>query len=209
METPDKKPKKNNWIGLVPVLLLALGILLFFKTEDIRKEQKEQKEKTQYQTIVQDASAFAKIKTDKKAVEALLEQSGYGDICLKQILEAENKEKQAVGIVYELCSKSGYGGDLTLLVGLNESDAICGIMVKEAPDMVETVIKDELAAFLEQFLYSRKDKVFWMEERVFGGTEIVKMDCAPVTSREIVRIVNSCRLLEDNRDTLAGGQNND
>lgn len=209
METPEKKLKKNNWIGLVPVLILALGILLFCKTEDLRKKQEEQREKTQYQTIMQEADTFAKIKTDKKAVEALLEQSGYGDICLKQIFEAKNKEKQAVGTVYELCSKSGYGGDLTLLVGLNESDAICGIMVKEAPEMVETVIKEELASFLEQFLYSRKDKVFWMEERVFGGTEIVKMDCAPVTSREIVRIVNSCRLLENNRDTLAGGQSND
>lgn len=205
METPEKN-KKRYWLAAIPVVLLALSVLLLFKTGNHRKEKKEEKEKIQYQTILSDGTTFTKLKTDKKSVEALLEKAGYGDIRLEKVVEGKNKENQVVGTVYELCDRSGYGGDLTLLIGMTESDAICGIVLKDATKLVEETTEDTLTPFLEQFLYGRKDKEFWIEEQIFGGTKITGMDGAPVTSREIVRIVNCCRLLEDNRNTLTGGQ---
>ena len=202
----EKRPKKYYLAGIVPVLFLALGIFLFFATENLREKQAGQKEKEQYQAILPEGETFEKIKTDKQAVEAFLARSGLEDICLKQIVEVKNKEQQRIGTIYELYDKSAYGGDLTLLIGMNESDVLCGITLKEAPEIVKEITKEELGTFLKQFQYSRKDKVFWIEEQVFGGVEIVKMDSAPVTSLEIVRMVNGCRKLVDNLGTLTGGQ---
>ena len=205
-ETSEKKSKKNYLAGIVPVLFLALGIFLFFATENFREKQAGQKEKEQYQAILPEGAAFEKIKTDKQAVEAFLAKSGLEDIRLRQILLVKNKDQQNIGTIYELSDKSGYGGDLTLLIGMNESNVLCGIVLKEAPEIVTEITKKELNPFLEQFQYSRKDKVFWIDEQIFGGMEIVKMDSAPVTSREIVRMVNGCRQLADNLGRLTGGQ---
>lgn len=206
MKTPEKRPKKNYLAGIVPVLFLALGIFLFFATADLREKQEKQKEKEQYQVILPEGATFEKVKTDKRAVEAFLARSGLEDIRLKQILAVKNKEQQNIGTIYELCDKSGYGGDLTLLIGMNESDVLCGIFLKEAPEIVKEITREEISTFLEQFQYGRKDKVFWTDEQIFGGVEIVKMDSAPVTSREIVRMVNGCRQLADNLGSLTGGQ---
>lgn len=206
VETPEKKPKKYYLAGIVPVLFLALGIFLFFATGNIREKQEEQKEKEQYQAVLPEGETFEKIKMDKHSVEAFLARSGLEDLCLKQVLTVKNKEQQNIGTIYELCDKSGYGGSLTLLIGMNESDVLCGMILKEAPEIVIEITKDEITPFLEQFQYSRKDKVFWIDEQIFGGVEIVKMDSAPVTSREIVRMVNGCRQLADNLGKLTGGQ---
>ena len=206
METPEKKPKKYYLAGIVPVLFLALGVFLFFVTADLREKQEDKKEKEQYQAILPEGESFERVKTDKQAVEAFLARSGLEDIRLKQVLVVKNKEQQSIGTIYELCDKSGYGGDLTLLIGMNESDVLCGIHLKEASEIVSEITKEEIGSFLEQFQYSRRDKVFWIDEQIFGGVEIEKMDSAPITSREIVRMVNGCRQLADNLGSFTGGQ---
>ena len=205
-ETPEKKPKKYYLAGIVPVLFLALGSFLFFATADLREKQEEKREKVQYQAILPEGETFEKVKTDKQSVEAFLARSSLENIRLKQILTVKNKEQQNIGTIYELCDKSGYGGNLTLLIGMNESNVLCGIVLKEAPEIVSEITKEEISSFLEQFQYGRKDKVFWIDKQIFGGVEIVKMDSAPITSRKIVRMVNGCRRLADNLGTLTGGQ---
>lgn len=209
METIEKRPKKYYLAGIVPIVFLALGILLFFITGPLREKQDMQKEKEQYQALLPEAETFEVRKIDKKAAEELLLKDGFENISLIRVLEGKSKEQHKVGTIFELSDKSGYGGNLTLLVGMNESKAICKVMVKDAPALVEALTKNELDSFLEQFLYNRRDKDFWIDEQVFGGLEIVKMESAPATSLEIVRTVNGCRHLADNLDTLAGGQEND
>ena len=206
MEIPEKRPKKYYLAGIVPVLFLALGIFLFFVTEDLREKKTEQKERKQYQAILPEGKTFEKVKTDKRAVEAFLARSELEDICVKQIVKVMNEEQQNIGTIYELCDKSGYGGNLTLLIGMNESDVLCGVILKDAPVIVTEITKEEITPFLEQFQYSRKDEVFWIDEPMFGGVEIIKMKSAPITSREIVRTVNGCRQLADNLGKLTGGQ---
>lgn len=208
-ETYEKRPKKYYLAGIVPIVFLAFGIFLFFITSDVREKRAAQRADRQYQALLPEAETFELKKIDNKAAQELLAKAGFKDISLIQVLEGKSKEKRKAGTILELCNKSGYGGDLTLLIGMNESKAICKVIVKEAPEIVATLTKGELDSFLEQFLYSRTDKAFWIDERVFGGQEIVKMESAPVTSREIVRMVNGCRQLADNLDTLAGGQEND
>lgn len=201
-EEHDGRPKTYYLALFTPMVLLALGIVLFILTGDLREKQTDKKEKNRYQTVLPEAEAFEEVKTDKKAVDALLAEAGFPDISLKRIIEGKSGNQQSVGKIYELCDASGYAGTLTLLIGMNESGAICGILVKDGPEFVMEIAGGELDSFLEQFLYSRKDKIFWTGERTFGGVEVVKMESAPVTSREIVRMVNGCRLLSDNLNTL-------
>lgn len=206
METTEKRPGKYYLIGIVPVVFLALGILTFFLTEDLRKKQMEEKEISRYQEILPEAEVFDTVKIDKKAAAEVLSAAGFSDVSFKRIFEGKSKEQRSMGRIYELCAESGYGGNLTLLIGMNESGALCGIGVKESPEMVQALTKKELDTFLEQFLYSRKDKTFWMDEQMFGGVEIVKMESAPVTSQKIMHMVNGCRQLSDHLDTLVKGE---
>lgn len=205
-EIHEKRPKKYYLAGIVPIVFLALGILSFFLTEDLREKQAKEKEKSLYQEVLPEAESFETVKIDSKAAAEVLSAAGFSDVALERVLEGKSKAQQNVGRIYELSTESGYGGNLTLLVGMNESKVLCGIRMKKAPEMVEVLTKEELDAFLEQFLYSRKDKTFWVDERVFGGLEIIKMESAPVTSRKIVSMVNGCRQLSDRMDTLVKGE---
>lgn len=205
-EVSEKKPKKYYLAGIVPVLFLALGIFLFFATTDLRERQEERKEKEQYQAVLPEGEIFENVELDNRAAEVFLVRAGLEDIRLKRVVKVRNKEQQNIGTIYELCDQSGYGGYLTLLIGMNESGVLCGITLKNAPEIVTEITREEISPFLEQFQYGRKDKVFWIDEQIFGGVEIVKMDTAPVTSREIVRMVNGCRKLAENLGTLTGGQ---
>lgn len=206
VEMSEKKSKKYYLAGIVPMLFLALGIFLFFETADLRERQEERKEKEQYQVVLPEGEIFENVELDNRAAEVILARAELEDIHLKRVVKVKNKEEQNIGTIYELCDQSGYGGYLTLLIGMNESSVLCGITLKNAPEIVTEITKEEISPFLDQFQYGRKDKVFWIDEQIFGGVEIVKMDSAPVTSREIVRMVNGCRQLADNIGKLTGGQ---
>lgn len=207
MKKMTKQSLKNKYtILIIPVLFLILCVVFVWKTNSYCEKNEKIRVQESYQKVITEGTSFKQEKFDKEAVKNIFENENYDGIVLENIVEARNKDDRLLGEIYEIRSKNGYGGEISILLGVNESGSFCGATLKGATEIVKKSTKKNIDSFLEQFLYYSNEKEFWVEKRVFGGIEVQPMEGAPVSSREIVRLVNAVRVLTRNKNAVFGGQ---
>lgn len=200
--------KRWLWI-LAPVLsLLALTLTFLLTKTPIEKNDKKLQTEA-YQAIFAEGVIFEEAKEDLKAADAKLSEAGYRHLKTEAVMVVKDRNQNPIGRIYQLSSQDGYGGYLSMTLGINGTGGLCGIEFNQIAKMVELTIKDEQEAFLDQFLYQTHGKKFWIQSEEFGGFQVQPMESAPVTSQAAVDIVNGCLLLDDLYGHPEGGEAND
>lgn len=200
--------KRWIWI-LAPVLSLVALTLTFLLTKTPIEKNEKKLQTEAYQAIFSEGVIFEEAKEDLKAADAKLSEAGYRHLKTEAVMVVKDQNQNPIGRIYQLSSQDGYGGYLSMTLGINGTGGLCGIEFNQIAKMVELTIEDEQEAFLDQFLYQTHGKKFWIQSEEFGGFQVQPMESAPVTSQAVVDIVNGCLLLDDLYGHPEGGETND
>ena len=170
------------------VITLIAGLLLGIVYNVTKAPIAAQEEKTKqeaYKAVFKDAA---------KDVAAVLKKNDLGQNTISEVVKAVDKNGKELGYVFSVTNPEGYGGDVSLSVGVRDDGTV---NVYETLSFSETAglgLKAKVTEFKSNFKNKKADK-FEVVKDGSGKNDDSKVDAisgATITSRAVTSAVNSC-----------------
>lgn len=199
-----KKILKDTLILCVITFIagLMLGAVEYITREPIAKAKIEAKNKA-YKEVFQDADSF---KSNEKLDNALdnkeevLKKVGYSQISIDEGVGAY-KGEELIGYVFSVTTKEGYGGDITLAVGMRLDGTVTGyeiLAIDETPGLGMNAGAD---SFKGQFENKKVPGIEWTKTGTKKDNEIDAISGATITTKAITGAVNGVGAFAVSGDT--------
>lgn len=170
---------------------VALGLVYEVTKEPIAQANEKAKQEA-YAAVYADAS-FEKEETIAAKVKEL--GPNYDGATVDEALVAKNAAGEVTGYVMSLTAKEGYGGKITLTMGVSKEGLITGLEVLEANETAGLGAKCKEPEFKSQFAGKHLADPSTKMEVVKGGgaseTQVDAISGATITSRAITKAVNA------------------
>ena len=188
-----------------PVIALTIiaaiaGVALsgvFSMTRDTIEKQELAKETEAYKAVCPDAASFEEAEA---AADALKEMEGATPRVNKAYI-AKGADGSTVGYALNVTGK-GFGGDVTLALGLDADGAITGLSFTELSETAGLGMRADEPAFKDQFI-GKNGKLNLVKGDAGSDQEISAITGASVTSGAVISAVNAG--LDLYETTLKGG----
>ena len=111
------------------VITLIAGLLLGIVYNVTKAPIAAQEEKTKqeaYKAVFKDAAKFDTVKLDQKDVAAVLKKNDLGQNTISEVVKAVDKNGKELGYVFSVTNPEGYGGDVSLSVGVRDDGTVNG-----------------------------------------------------------------------------------
>ena len=181
-------------VMLFIITIIAGALLGFFNQltkEPIAAANKKAKDEA-YQLVMEQAENFEE---DSALTEKMKAATPEGTV-FSEVMVAEDGSKTPVGYVMSVIAKEGYGGDISLTLGVDMSGTITAIEVisqSETAGLGANCTKDD---FKSRFAGVKSDETLKVTKD--GGT-IDAMSGATITSRAVTKAVDAgYRFIVDN-----------
>ena len=190
------------------VITVIAGFLLGLVYNVTKAPIAAQEEKTKqeaYKAVFTDASEFKNTDFDQDAVQKVLDEKGLGQNTITEIAQAVDQNGKILGYVFSVTNPEGYGGDVSLSVGVRNDGTVNGyetLTINETAGLGMKATEDE---FKSQFK-NKKAEQFEAVKDGSGANDDAKIDAisgATITSRAVTSAVNSCVAYAD---SLKGGK---
>lgn len=187
-----EKQKDNivkNALILFAITIIAgllLGLTYEVTKEPIRLVQEEIKNNA-LQAVVIDATSF----------EALdvVEDDAYPGV---EGVYAAMKDGQVIGYAFEMTATEGYGGDISLMVGLGMDETVLGIDIIKHAETPGLGAKADEAVFKDEFVGEVTDLLEVVKETPSDEPgDISSISGATITSKSVTNAVNVAILYYD------------
>lgn len=178
---------------------LALGVVYGITKEPIRV-QEEKKQMEAYAAVFPDASDFQEVEgfDQAKAAEVIAAYDNpiddHAGDTVTVTVEALDGNGEALGYIFNITTSKGYGGDISLTVGIKSDGTVSGysiLSINETAGLGMNAQKEEWAA---QFADKQVD-AFTVVKDGSGSGDDAKIDAisgATITSKAVSGAVNSC-----------------
>lgn len=189
------------------IITLAAGLILGFVynvTKDPIAKQEEKTKQEAYKAVFKDADRFEAVKLNTKEISKALKAKDLGQNTINEIAKAVDKNGKELGYVFSVTNPDGYGGDITLSVGVKDDGTVNGYETLTISETAGLGMKAKEDEFKSNFT-NKKAKQFEVVKDGSGKNDDSKIDAisgATITSRAVTSGVNSCVVL---MDTLKGG----
>ena len=136
------------------VITVIAGFLLGLVYNVTKAPIAAQEEKTKqdaYKAVFTDASEFKETDLDQDAVQKVLDEKGLGQNTITEIAKAVDKNGETLGYVFSVTNPEGYGGDISLSVGVRNDGTVNGyetLTINETAGLGMKATEDE---FKSQF----------------------------------------------------------
>lgn len=170
---------------ILTVITLCAGLFLgyiFQITKSPIAKQKAKAKQEAYQKVFTDADSF-----DKENLKAKQEDSGN----VTEALLAKDSSGKKVGYVMSVTNSEGYGGDITISMGIKEDGTITGIEFLSISETAGLGMKAKEPAFKDQFKNKNVKEFKVTKTGVKGDEEIDALSGATITSNAVTRAVNA------------------
>lgn len=190
------------------VITVIAGFLLGLVYNVTKAPIAAQEEKTKqeaYKAVFTDASEFKSTDFDQDEVQKVLDKKGLGQNTITEIAQAVDQNGKILGYVFSVTNPEGYGGDVSLSVGVRNDGTVNGyetLTINETAGLGMKATEDE---FKSQFK-NKKAEQFEVVKDGSGANDDAKIDAisgATITSRAVTSAVNSCVAYAD---SLKGGK---
>ncbi len=182
-------------ITLISGLLLGLVYVI---TADRIAERAEEKKNAAYRQVCSEATFFEETDATKLVCETqkqLLEAQGIRQVTVTELVEAKNAEGQRIGYVMTVVSGSGYGGDITMAIGVDLSGHILGLEFLVLEETAGLGMNAKNTSFTGQFLDKDVTQFVVVKGSATAPDEILALSSATVTSRAVTDGVNATLVL--------------
>ncbi len=131
----------------------ALGVVHEVTLEPIAIAQQKAANET-YREVFPDAFEFTTTDELQAAVDKANEEAsgwGFGKVTVNACLEAKNEAGEVLGYVVNSTSAEGYGGNVSISVGIDNEDKILGLGFLSISETAGLGMKAKEPAFRDQF----------------------------------------------------------
>lgn len=179
------------------VITLIAGLLLGLVYNVTKKPIAAQQEKTKqeaYKAVFKDAAKFEAIELDEKDVAKVLKANDLGQNTITEAAKAVDASGKELGYVFSVTNPEGYGGDISLSVGVKNDGTVNGYETLTINETAGLGMKAKEDEFKSNFKSKKADK-FEVVKDGSGKNDDAKVDAisgATITSRAVTSGVNSC-----------------
>ena len=184
-------------ITLVAGLLLGL---VYQITKDPIEQSNIKAKNEAYQKVFSEAASFEKndaidaAVADSAAIDRLLSENELGGTVITEVLEAKDASGSVLGWVASFTAKEGYGGDITLSMGVAADGTITGFEVLSASETAGLGANCTRDEFKSQFAGINSDRVEYTKMGKSADNEIDALSGATITTKALTKAVNSLLL---------------
>lgn len=194
------KEKKSTLLKdaiILFVITLIAGIALGYSHEitkgPIKKAEDEAKQKA-YQSVYKDAKTFEEDKEIKQKVdesETFLKENDLTGAKITEALVAKNDSGEVIGYVISFAATEGYGGEISLSMGMTNEGEITGLEVLDASETAGLGAKCKESQFKEQFAGINADSIEYTKDGAKADNEIDAISGATITTKAVTKGVNA------------------
>ena len=188
---------KENIRSIITLTLITLvaGALLGYVYE-ITKEPiaaKTLEEKLNaYHKVFPEASDFKEAEgVDPGSARSVLDGGGYPDESLDECLEAVDASGSILGYVMTVTTSEGYGGDITVSMGVGNDGVLKGIEILSISETAGLGMKADTDEFKNQFAGKNVSKFSYTKSGASADYEIDALSGATITTNAMVNAVNA------------------
>lgn len=186
---------KNSLILMA--ITLVSGILLGFVYELTKEpiaQQKAQAQEAAYKAVFADMDHTQPC----EATEVLLEdatqtfaEDGFENVKVEDVYWACASDGSVLGVVMNITTKEGYGGDINFSIGISNDGVLQGLEILSISETPGLGMKANEAEFKEQFKGKKADVLSYTKEGAASDTEIDAISGATMTTKAMTKAVNA------------------
>ena len=145
-----------------------------------------------YKTVLPAAEIFEEAGSADALAAANTEISGlgYGNVTVDEAVSGKDASGAEVGYVVTSTSKDGYGGAITVSVGIEADGTVSGIEFLTLAETAGLGMKATEPSFYNQYVNKQADK-FVVSKDGGDGEQIDALSGATITSRAVTGAVNA------------------
>lgn len=195
----------KNVVVLTVITVIAgalLGYVYDLTKEPIATQQEEAKQEA-YALVFPTAASFeADDSIDISNEASVLEKSGYTADSVTEVLKAVDGNGNYLGYVFSVTSKEGYGGDISISVGIDSERTVLGVEILDINETAGLGMKAKEPAFKEQFKGKNVASFAYNKNGASADYEIDAISGATITTNAMTNAVNSALCYFD---SIGGG----
>ncbi|MDY3919968.1 MAG: RnfABCDGE type electron transport complex subunit G [Candidatus Limivivens sp.] len=186
---------KNSLILMAITLVagLCLGFIYQITKDPIAQQQARAKQEA-YQAVFPDAAELQEIADEKASLETaaqVLEENGLGAERIEEVLYAVNASGEIAGIVLNVTTTEGYGGDINFSMGIQKDGTLNGIKILSIDETAGLGMKAKEAEFQEQFVGKNVESIVYTKTGASAENEIDAISGATITTNAMTNGVNA------------------
>lgn len=181
--------------ALILFLITIISGGLLGAVYDLTKEpiaiQQEESKLNAYREVMKEADRFEEedSKLMKKCEKQLKGDYGTNGIIVSHALKAF-QEKQQLGYVIQVIDKDGFGGDIEIIVGINNDKIITGVEILSIDETVGLGMNAKKEEFRNQYLGKKVDAFKVVKNGSQKDDEIDALSGATITSKAMTYGIN-------------------
>lgn len=182
----------KNVLCLTIITLVAgfcLGYVYDVTKEPIRIMEEKTKQEA-YLKVFAKADSFSELSYDEADIKNSLTVSGFDYVDCQGILTANDASGSAVGYVFNVVSHEGYGGDISLSVGIDNDGVVQGIEILSISETAGLGMKATEDEFKNQFSGKAVSQFSYTKQEPTADFEIQALSGATITTNAVTNAVN-------------------
>ncbi|MGN0244100.1 MAG: RnfABCDGE type electron transport complex subunit G [Lachnospiraceae bacterium] len=168
---------------------LALGFVYEITKGPIAEKQAQAKTEA-YQQVFAQADHFEKTTYDVEAFRAKMEEQG-SLTTVDEVYTAFNAADEELGKVMTITNKEGYGGDITIALGITNEGCVNGIQILSLSETAGLGMKATEPEFYNQYADKTVDEYVVTKQGAASEQEIDAISGATITSNAVTKAVNA------------------
>ena len=169
---------------------LGLGYVYEITKEPIARMEEATKLEA-YKTVFPEASDFVDVDGISETAPSILQQAGITGVDIESASYALDASQNGLGVVINATSHEGYGGDITISVGIDNSGRVTGMEILKISETAGLGMKAREDAFKGQFANKTVTQFSYTKSGATSDFEIDAISGATITTRAVTNAVNA------------------
>lgn len=194
---------------ILTVITLVAGLLLglvYEVTKEPIAASKAKAKQESYKAVFEDASEFVIEDNieDLSDSEAVLAAAGYTGETVDEVMAAKDAGGSVIGYVMSITTGEGYGGDITIALGIQNDGTLNGIEVLSISETAGLGMKAAEEDFKNQYADKNVEMFNYTKSGATADNEIDAISGATITTNAVTNAVNAGLAYFEN---IVGGGN--
>lgn len=176
---------------MLTFITLAAGLLLGFVYEITKEPIAKQNELTKqkaYKAVFSEADSF-EAQSSEGALS--LASIGFETATVDEAANALDANGNVLGFVYTITTSEGYGGNITITIGIDNDGAVKGVEFLTLSETAGLGMKAKEDSFKNQYVGKTVDKFTYTKNGAASENEVDAISGATITTSAVTNAVNA------------------
>lgn len=176
------------------IITLVAGFALGYVYDVTKEPIKIMEEKTKtdaYKKVFETAASFETSEIDTESLDQVIAASNIESVSCDGAVKACDEAGNTLGYVINVTSHGGYGGDISLSVGIADSGEVLGVEILSISETAGLGMKAKEDSFKNQFKNKTVSMFSYTKAEPTADFEIQALSGATITTKAVTNAVNA------------------